>query len=91
MKKKAHSTATRLGVPVLGLALALSACQKQEDQSGAEQQTSPLAERATELQEKAEETATKAVEKTREAGEAISEKALSQPEPMPSEESDSER
>jgi len=113
MKKKAHSTATRLGVPVLGLALALSACQKQEDQSGAEQQTSPLAERATELQEKAEETATKAAEKTREAaaeaaqkvgsavetagektreaGEAISDKALSQPEPMPPKENGSER
>ena len=113
MKRQTHSTAIRLVVPMLGFALALSACQKQEDQAGAEQQPPSLTERATELQEKAGETAAKAAEKTREAaaeaarkvgsavetagektreaGEAISDKALSQPEPMPPEENDGEQ
>jgi type IV secretory pathway TrbL component len=67
MKKQTHSTAIRLVVPVFGFALALSACQKQEDQAGAEQQPPSLTERAAELQEKAKETAAKTAEKTREA------------------------
>jgi ADP-ribosylglycohydrolase len=67
MKKQTHGTAIRLVAPVFGFALALSACQKQEDQAGAEQQPPSLTERAAELQEKAKETAAKTAEKTREA------------------------
>lgn len=113
MKRKAYTRATRFYVPALTFALTLSACQKQEEQSGAEQQSPSLTERAAELQGKAEEAAAttaekargaaaeakqkvetaveSAGEKTRQVGETITEKALSQPEPLPPTENDAEQ